>query len=112
LLAIHKELKKLNIVKINITNENWGKELNRLLRKEIKKMTTMFFHFLLDIFFIYISNVIPFPGFPLGTLPPPSPLPSPCSPTHPLLLPGPCIPLHWGIELSQNQGSSLPLMTT
>jgi hypothetical protein len=25
------------------------------------------FYFLLDIFFIYISNVIPFPGFPLKT---------------------------------------------
>jgi hypothetical protein len=46
------------------------------------------FYFLLDIFFIYISNDIP---KALYTLPPP------WSPTHPLLLPGPGIPLYWGI---------------
>jgi hypothetical protein len=44
--------------------------------------------FLLDIFFIYISNAI---------LQGPYNLPVPCSPTHPLLLPGPGIPLYWGI---------------
>jgi hypothetical protein len=44
--------------------------------------------FLLDIFFIYISNAIPKAPY---TLPPP------CSPTHPLLLPDPGIPLYWGI---------------
>jgi hypothetical protein len=44
--------------------------------------------FLLDIFFIYISNV---------NLKVPSTLPSPCSPTHPFPLPGPGIPLYWGI---------------
>ena len=38
--------------------------------------------FLLDIFFIYISNVIPFPRFPSKN--PLSPPPSPCFPTHPL----------------------------
>jgi hypothetical protein len=46
---------------------------------------------LLDIFFIYISNV--FPKFPYT-------LPLPCFPTHPLpSLPflGPGIPLYWGI---------------
>jgi hypothetical protein len=38
-------------------------------------------YFLLDIFFIYIINVIPFPGFPSEN--PLSPLPSHCSqPTH------------------------------
>jgi hypothetical protein len=47
-----------------------------------------FFFFLLDIFFIYISNAIP--NAPYN-------LPTPCSPTHPLLLPGPGIPLYWGI---------------
>jgi hypothetical protein len=36
--------------------------------------------FLLDIFFIYISNVIPFPSFHSKN--PLSSLPSPCSPTH------------------------------
>ena len=44
--------------------------------------------FLLDIFLIYISNVIPKAPYNL---------PLPCSPTHPLLLPGPGIPLYWGI---------------
>jgi hypothetical protein len=44
--------------------------------------------FLLDIFFIYISNAI---------LKVPYTLPPSCSPTHPLQLPGPGIPLYWGI---------------
>jgi hypothetical protein len=51
-----------------------------------------FLYFLLDVFLIYISNVIPFPSFPSeNTL---SHLPSNWSPTHPLLLPGPGIPLY------------------
>jgi hypothetical protein len=57
-----------------------------------------FILFLLDIFFIYISNVIPFPSFPSEN--PLSPFPSPYSPTHPLPLPDPGIPLYWGIEPS------------
>jgi hypothetical protein len=44
-------------------------------------------YFLLDIFFIYISNAIP-KALSLSL---------PCSPTHPLPLPGPDIPLYWGI---------------
>jgi hypothetical protein len=44
--------------------------------------------FLLDIFFIYISNAIPKVPYTL---------PLPCSPTHPLLLLGLGIPLYWGI---------------
>jgi len=44
--------------------------------------------FLLDIFFIYISNAIPKIPYIL---------PPPCSPTHPLPLLGPGIPLYWGI---------------
>jgi hypothetical protein len=65
--------------------------------------------FLLDMFFIYISNVILFPSFPSeNRLSPPT---SPWSPTHPIQLPGPGIPLYWGIEPSQNQGLLLPLMT-
>ena len=67
-----------------------------------------FLSFLLDIFFIYISNVIPFPSSP--TKNPPSFPSSPCSPTHPLLLPGPGISLHWGIEPSQDQGTLLPFI--
>jgi hypothetical protein len=44
--------------------------------------------FLLDTFFIYISNAIPKVPY---TLPPT------CSPTHPLPLLGPGISLYWGI---------------
>jgi hypothetical protein len=66
--------------------------------------TTFFFlfSFLLDIFFIYISNVIPFPGPSLPRNPPIPSSPTPASmrgflhpPTHPL--PPPLLPLHWGI---------------
>jgi hypothetical protein len=42
--------------------------------------------FLLDIFFIYISNIIPFPGFPSEnplTLPPPSISPAVNNPQTP-----------------------------
>jgi hypothetical protein len=46
------------------------------------------FNFLLDIFFIYISNAI---------LKVPYSLPPPCSPTHELPLLGPGIPLYWDI---------------
>jgi hypothetical protein len=67
------------------------------------------FSFFLDIFFVYILNVIPFPDFPSEN--PLSPSPSSCSPTHPLLLPGPGIPLYWGIEPSQDQGPLFPLIT-
>jgi hypothetical protein len=67
------------------------------------------FLFLLDIFIIYISNDIPFPGFPSEN--PLSYPPSPCSPTHPLPLPGPDIPLQWGIKPSQDQGPLLPLIS-
>ena len=41
-------------------------------------------------YFIYISNVIPFPSFFSEN--PLSPPLSPCSPTHPLPLPGPAFP--------------------
>jgi hypothetical protein len=69
----------------------------------------MFFPFLLDIFVIDISNVIPFHGFPSENLL--SHLPFPCSPTHPMLLLCPGILLHWGIEPSQDQGPLLPSMS-
>jgi hypothetical protein len=62
----------------------------KLLKKiKIKTSLICFFpHFLLDIFFIYISNAIPKIPYTL---------PSPCSPTHSLPLLGPGIPLYWGI---------------
>jgi hypothetical protein len=57
-----------------------------VLFKEPSGITSYFF--LLDIFFIYISNAIPKVPYTL---------PLPCSPTHPLPLLGPGIPLYWGI---------------
>jgi hypothetical protein len=47
-----------------------------------------FFHFLLDIIFIYIPNVIPEVPYMLSL---------PCYPTHPVLFPGLGIPLYWDI---------------
>jgi hypothetical protein len=75
--------------------------------------TFFFFQlFLLDILFIYISNVIPFPGFPSRK--PVSHLPSPWfyEGTHPTAYPLPTsCPLHWDMECSQDQGPLLPLMS-
>ena len=74
-----------------------------------------FFFSLLDIFFIYISNVFPFPGVPFRN--PLSDPPSSClyegaSPTtHRLLLSHPGIPLHWGIKHPQAQGPLLQLIS-
>jgi hypothetical protein len=62
---------------------------------------------LLDIFFIYISNVRPFPGYPSKkTLPHLLSPPTAYQPTHSHFW-----PWHWGIESSQDQRSLLPLMT-
>ena len=60
-----------------------------------------FLYFLLDIFSIYISNVIPFPSFPYKNSLYPSL--SPCSSTHPLLLPSPGIPLYWAYNLHRTK---------
>jgi hypothetical protein len=81
-------------------------------RHKLKSMKNNYFgtfDFLLDIFFIYISNVIPFLHFPSEN--PLSHPPSLCSPTHPLPLPGPGIPLYWGINPSQDQGPLLSLIS-
>lgn len=64
------------------------------------------------IFFIYISNIIPFPNFPAGN---PYPIPPPPAsmtvfPYPPTLPPCPYIPLHLCIEPSHDQGPLLPLM--
>jgi hypothetical protein len=58
-----------------------------LLAEEIMAEECHFFSFILDIFFIYISNAIPKAPY----------TPLPFSPTHPLLLTGPGILLYWGI---------------
>jgi hypothetical protein len=70
----------------------------------------------LDIFFIYISIIIPFPDF-LPEIPIPSifftppPLLWGCSSTYPPIPASPPgIPLHWDIKPSQDQGPLLPLM--
>jgi hypothetical protein len=63
------------------------------MEKELFKINQLII--LLDIFFIYISNVIPSPGFPSEKLL--SHPHSPCSPTNPLLLPCSGIPLYWGL---------------
>jgi hypothetical protein len=74
-----------------------------------------FFLCLLDIFFIYISNVICFPALPSDQTP--FHFPSPCfyegvpTPTHPLLTSCPGIPLHWGIKSSEDQGPLQPLIS-
>jgi hypothetical protein len=65
-----------------------GRETDTSTNMPSSKQDTSHFFFLLDIFFIYISNAIPKASYTL---------PLPCSPTHPLLLPGPGIPLYWGI---------------
>jgi hypothetical protein len=66
--------------------------------------------FLLYNFFIYISNVIPFPNFPSKAT---SPIifPIPLLPNPPTTIPGPSIPLYWGIEPSQDLGPLFPLMS-
>jgi hypothetical protein len=54
----------------------------------LQSLFHFFSNFLLDNFFIYISNAIP--KFPYTFLPP-------CSPTHPFPLLGAGVPLYWGI---------------
>jgi hypothetical protein len=74
-----------------------------------------FLNFLLDIFIIYISNVIPSPGFPSGNSLSHPPLPASMRvlkilPTHSFPPPCPGTLLHRSIESSQDQGPLLSLM--
>jgi hypothetical protein len=73
------------------------------------------YHALLFLYFNYFLYLYfkcyPLSWFLLWKWKPPISSPSPCLPTHSLLFPGPGIPLYWGIELSQDQGPLLPLMT-
>jgi hypothetical protein len=87
--------------------EKWWFSLFLNLSLAFVVVVCLCFVFLLDIFFIYISNIISFPGFSSKT---PYPSPLPCSSTHPLALPGPGILLYGSIEPFQDQGPFLPLM--
>jgi hypothetical protein len=66
-------------------------------------------------YYYQIFSLFTFQMFSPFLLSPPktqlSHLPSPCSPTHPLLLHCPSILLYWGIEPSQEQGSLLSLVS-
>jgi hypothetical protein len=92
-----------------------GRSLHLLISSSISFFKDLKMFLKLNIFFIYILNVFPFPGLSFGnSLSHPT---SPClyesvpPPTHLFLpfLPG--IPLHWGIEHSQDQRLLLPLMS-
>ena len=61
-------------------------------------------NFLLDIFFIYISNAIPFPSF-LSKIPYTLSLPPAPQPTH-SQLPGPGIPLTVAYNICKTKGLS------
>jgi hypothetical protein len=74
-----------NWIHENLRNNN---RIYEPQRSRMKSRLTFFSKFLLDIFFIYISNAIPKVPYTL---------PLPCSPTHPLPLLGPGVPLYWGI---------------
>jgi hypothetical protein len=109
---LYKKLKVRNL-KENMRRVTIG-EIGGKGRKENSVIIFSFFYFLLDIFFIYISKVIPFSHSSLKK--PPIPSPSLCfyegapSPTQPLLPPCPQISLHWGIQPSQDQGTLLLLI--
>ena len=75
------------------------------LLEEKKSWFIVMFSFLLLIrYFLYLHfKCYLLSWFPLQKAPIRSP--SPCSPTHPLLLPCPGISLYWGIKPSQDQAS-------
>jgi hypothetical protein len=62
----------------------------------LKLGSAMKIPFIVRYFFIYISNVIPFPGLPSENSIPHRPFP--CSPPYPVLLLCPGIPLNWGMH--------------
>ena len=78
----------------------------------VESYILLFFHFLLVILYIYISNVISLPSFP-STRPLPSP-PSLClyeDASPPTLLPQPpSVSLSWVIKPPQDQGAPFPVM--
>jgi hypothetical protein len=82
-----------------------------LLNSGIRTLLELLLIFFLDIFFIYISFVITFPGSPQKTS---YPITSPASmralPICPLLSSCPGIPLHCDIKHPQDQVPLLPLM--
>ena len=83
-------------------------KLNQTVQKSQKShYSTFFFIFLFDIFFIYISNVNHFPTFlsknPLSYCPTPA--------NQPTLSGFLALVFYSGIELSQDEGPLLSLMT-
>jgi hypothetical protein len=74
-----------------------------------KVVLHLFASFFLIRYFLYISNVIPFPSFPSKKIP--YPLPHSLLPNPPIPIPGSGIPLYWGIEPSQDHRPFLPFMT-
>jgi hypothetical protein len=102
-----KEIKKSILFTIIYENELSCNKSNQGSKRLIQWIFCLFLK--LVIFFIYISNVIPFPGFPSEN--PLSHPFSPCSPIHQHPLPCPGISLHWGIEPSENKGPFLLLMS-
>ena len=95
------KLYKLFLIVNNLCEENIVNILVWEKQQFYFFLFTFFPIFLLDIFFIYVSNAIPKVPYTL---------PLPCSPTHPLPLPGPGTPLYWDLWSSQDQGPLFPLM--
>jgi hypothetical protein len=70
-----------------------------------------FFSFLVDIFFIYLSNIIPFSGIPFGKTSFPYSLALYLLTNPPIPTSWLCISPHWGIKPSQDQGPFFPLIS-
>ena len=84
------------------------KQLNTLERVSFRQMVCPASFFLIR-YFIYISNVIPFPGFPSENLLSTTTTRIPCLPTHPFLLPGPGMPLTLGHRAFTESRASPPI---
>jgi hypothetical protein len=93
----------------NVKKLSWFAFIVYLMQpKNHLKRQNQFIYFIR--YFLYLHfKCYPLSYFPLQKYPILSP--SPCSPTHLLLLPGPGNPLYWDIEPAQDQGPLLPLMT-
>jgi hypothetical protein len=86
--------------RISQSQKNYRNQLCNAYLETVDK----FFYFLLDIFFIYISKVIPFPGFPSWKKKN-NPLHHHPPTTYSPLLPGPGIPLYWDLHRTKGLSS-------